>query len=151
MLYFEDFPPGDVRESPARTVTRDEIIAFAREFDPQPFHVDEAAATDSPFGGLIASGWHTAAIFMRLFVDGLLERAASMGSPGGEELRWLVPVRPGDVLSGRVTIEHTESSGRRPDRGTVHMRSEMVNQDGEVAMRLRSRVYFGRRPATAEA
>ena len=149
-MYFEDFVAGSTYQLGSRVVSREEIIAFAREFDPQPFHVDEQAAEKGPFGGLAASGWHTAPIFMRLYVDALLGRSASMGSPGGDELRWLVPVRPGDTLSGRVTIERTEPSGHRADRGTVHMQSELVNQDGEVVMRLRARGYFARRPVTAE-
>jgi len=148
-MYFEDFVEGDTFQLGTRQVTREEIIAFAREFDPQPFHVDEAAAADGPFGGLIASGWHTAAMFMRMYVDSILSRAASMGSPGGEELRWLAPVRPGDTLTGRVIIERTEPSSRRPDRGTVYSRSEVLNQDGEVVMRLRARGLFGRRQAAS--
>ena len=97
-LTFEDFEPGRVFELGAREVTEEEIVAFAREWDPQPFHVDPEAAQESSFGGLIASGWHTGAMWMRLYVDSLLVGAASMGSPGIEELRWLAPVRPGDTL-----------------------------------------------------
>jgi acyl dehydratase len=144
--YFEDFAPGDVFELGTRTVTRDEIVAFAREFDPQPLHVDEAAAADGPFDGLIASGWHTGALWMRMYVDAVVGDSVSMGSPGIEELRWLHPVRPGDTLSGRLTVLETTPSERHADRGTVRSRGEMVNQDGEVVLTMIARGYFGRRP-----
>jgi acyl dehydratase len=143
--YFEDFVPGDVFELGSHTVTRDEIVAFAREYDPQPFHLDDAAAADGPFGGLIASGWHTAALFMRLYVDAVLAESVSMGSPGVEELRWLRPVRPGDTLRGRLTVLETTPSSRRPDRGTVRLRCELL-EDGEVVLTMIARGYFGRRP-----
>jgi acyl dehydratase len=145
--YFEDFRQGDEYHLETVTVDRDEMVAFARRFDPQPFHVDEAAAKESPFGELIASGWFTGSLFMRMYVDELLTDAASHGSPGIEELRWLRPVRAGDQLTGRVTVVETRPSEKRPDRGTVFARSELVNQSGEVVMSLRSRGLFGRRPA----
>ena len=144
--YFEDFETGEVLELGSRTVTEDEIIEFARQFDPQPFHVDPGAAADSVFGGLIASGWHTGAMWMRLYVDNMLGSASAQGSPGVEELRWLAPVRPGDTLHGRLTVLETTPSGRRPDRGTVRIRGEMVNQDGVIVMSMVSRGHFGRRP-----
>src|SRR5262245_64002942 len=97
-LYFENFPPGDVRESPARTVSREEIIAFARDFDPQPFHLDDAAAARSVYKGLLASGWHTASILMGLMCDMYLHEDASLGSPGVEQIRWRKPVLPRDTL-----------------------------------------------------
>ena len=143
---FDDFEPGQVHELGTHTVTEEEILAFARQFDPQSFHVDPEAAKESVFGGLIASGWHTGALWMRLYVDSLLGGAASMGSPGIEELRWLAPVRPGDTLSGRLTVLETTPSERRPDRGTVRIRGEMVNQDGVTVMAMVSRGHFGRRP-----
>jgi acyl dehydratase len=146
--YFEDFQPGQVFDLGAHTMTRDEIVDFARQFDPQPFHVDEEAARHSAFGGLIASGWHTAAVFMRLYVDALLAEAASMGSPGITELRWLAPVRPGDTLTGRFHVESVQPSSRRPDRGTVFFRSEMVNADGVAVLSMSGRGYFARRAAT---
>ena len=145
-LYWEDFEPGRTIELGTRTVTEDEIVAFAREWDPQPFHVDPEAAKGSPFGGLIASGWHTGAMWMRMYVDSLLEGTAAMGSPGIEELRWLAPVRPGDTLTGRLTVLETTPSERRPDRGTVRILAEMTNGDGVVVMRMTSRGHFGRRP-----
>ena len=147
MRYFEDFAEGDEVELGSKMVTREEILDFARQFDPQPFHVDEDAAAASPFGGLIASGWHTMAIFMRLYVDAILLDSASLGSPGVEELRWLKPVRPGDTLTGRSRVLWTKPSERDPNRGTVFSESELVNQDGEVVMRLRARGLFRRRDA----
>ena len=144
--YFEDFEAGQVLELGSHTVTEDEIVEFARRWDPQPFHVDPEAAAGSVFGGLIASGWHTGAMWMRLYVDSVLGSAASQGSPGIEELRWLAPVRPGDTLHGRLTVLETTSSDRRPDRGTVRIRGEMVNQDGVTVLSMVSRGHFGRRP-----
>jgi acyl dehydratase len=143
--YFEDFQPGAVFELGSRTVTAEEIVAFGREFDPQPFHVDEDAAAASVFGGLVASGWHTGALWMRLYVDALLDGAASLGSPGIEELRWLAPVRPGDTLHARLTVLEATPSERRPDRGTIRSRGEMVNQDGVTVMSMVARGHFLRR------
>ena len=143
--YFEDFEPGQVFELGSRRVTEAEIVEFAERWDPQPFHVDPSAAAESAFGGLIASGWHTGAMWMRLYVDALLDGAASMGSPGIEELRWLAPVRPGDTLAGRLTVLETTPSERRPDRGTVRIRGDMVNQDGVTVMTMTSRGHFARR------
>jgi acyl dehydratase len=145
-LYFEDLAPGQVVELGSHTVSEDEIVEFARQWDPQTFHVDPEAAKASVFGGLIASGWHTGAMWMRLYVDSLLDGAASMGSPGIEELRWLAPVRPGDTLAGRLTVLETKPSERRPDRGTVRIRGGMVNQDGVTELSMVSRGHFGRRP-----
>jgi acyl dehydratase len=145
--YFEDFEPGHVFELGSRTVTAEEIVAFAREWDPQPFHTDAESAAASVFGGLIASGWHTGSMWMRLYVDGLLLGAASMGSPGIEELRWLAPVRPGDTLHARLTVLEATPSERRPDRGTIRSRAEMMNQDGVTVMTMTARGHFARRPA----
>jgi acyl dehydratase len=146
MRYWEDFVEGETVELGSYEVTREEILEFARRFDPQPFHLDEDAAAAGPFGGRAASGWHTVAMFMRLFVDGVLSKSASMGSPGVEELRWTAPVRPGDVLTGRVHVLQTYPSERRPDRGTVITRFEALNQDGTVVMTMRGRGHFRRRP-----
>lgn len=144
-LYFEDFEPGQVLELGSVAVTEAEIVEFARRYDPQPFHLDPEAAKESVFGGLIASGWHTGAMWMRLYVDSMLGVASSQGSPGVEELRWLAPVRPGDTLHGRLTVLETTPSERNPARGTVRIRGEMVNQDGVTAMTMTSRGHFGRR------
>jgi acyl dehydratase len=145
-LYFEDFAPGQTFGLGTHEMTRAEIVDFAQKFDPQPFHLDEAAGAASPFGGLIASGWHTASVFMRLYVDALLSDAASMGSPGIEQLRWLQPVRPGDVITGRFVVENVAPSSRRADRGTVFFRGEMTNGDGVLVLSMSGRGYFARRP-----
>jgi acyl dehydratase len=144
-LTFDDFEPGQIYELGTKTVTEDEIIDFARQFDPQPFHVDPEAAKESDFRGLIASGWHTGAMWMRLYVDSLLGGASGQGSSGIEELRWLVPVRPGDTLSARLTVLEVTVSERHPDRGTVRLRGEMVNQAGATVMSMVSRGRFARR------
>jgi acyl dehydratase len=142
---FEDFEPGQVYELGSKVVAEDEIVAFARQFDPQPFHLDPEAAKDSVFGGLIASGWHTGAMWMRLHVDSLLGGASGQGSSGIEELRWLAPVRPGDTLSGRLIVLEVTSSESHPERGTIRIRGEMVNQDGVTVMSMVSRGRFARR------
>ena len=142
---FDDFEPGQVYELGSKVVSEDEIVAFARQFDPQPFHLDPEAAKDSVFGGLIASGWHTGAMWMRLYVDSLLGGASGQGSSGIEELRWLAPVRPGDTLSGRLIVLEATASESHPDRGTVRIRGEMVNQDGVTVMSMVSRGRFARR------
>ena len=146
-LYFEDLQAGQVVELGTHTVSEEEIVAFARQWDPQPFHVDTEAARESVFGGLIASGWHTGAMWMRLYVDALLVGSASLGSPGIEELRWLAPVHPGDTLHARLTVLEATTSERRPDRGTIRSRAEMVNQDGVTVMSMTARGHFARRPA----
>ncbi|MBI3635835.1 MAG: MaoC family dehydratase [Candidatus Rokubacteria bacterium] len=146
MRYLEDFAPGDVIVLGSRRVTRDEIVAFAREFDPQPFHTDDEAAKSSIYGGLLASGWHTTALFMRMFYDGLLKDLASMGSPGVDELRWLQPVRAGDTLSGRLTVLDVTPSRSKSDRGIVRSLGEVLNQRGEVVMKLTGLSLIARRP-----
>lgn len=148
MRYWEDFTVGETTDVGTVDVTREEIVEFAQRYDPQPFHLDEAAADAGPYGGLIASGWHTTALFMGLFVRSILLDAASMGSPGVEELRWRAPVRPGDRLNGRVTVTAMEPSAKRPDRGTVFTMSEVLNQDGTVVMTMKARGYFRRRDAS---
>lgn len=144
--YFEDFRPGEVVALGSRTLDEDAIIAFARDYDPQPFHTDPAAAVHSAFGGLVASGWQTVATYMRLLVDGLLRESTSMGSPGVDEIRWLRPVRPGDTLAARYTVLAATPSKSRPDRGIVTSLGEVLNQRGEVVMTLRAAGFFGRRP-----
>jgi acyl dehydratase len=136
--YFEDYIPGAVFEFGEARVSEDEIVEFARRFDPQPMHIDPEAATRGHFGGLIASGWHTAAMMMRLVVDYFLPQEASLGSPGIDELRWLQPVRPGDVLRVRVTVLETTRSRSRPDRGVIRGLMEVLNQRGEVVMSLKA-------------
>ena len=131
---FEDFVPGSVRTSGTVLVTEEEIIEFAKRYDPQVFHTDPVAARDSIYGGLVASGWHTAAMVMRLIVENYLSGVASVGSPGVDEVRWLKPVRPGDKLSVRVTVLEARRSESKPDRGIVRSLVEVLNQDMAVVM-----------------
>jgi acyl dehydratase len=145
--HFEDYVPGAVFEYGEIPVTEAEIVEFARRFDPQFIHVDRARAVQGPFGGLIASGWHTAAMMMRLIVDNFLPRFASLGSPGIDELRWLKPVRPGDVLSVRLSILEATRSRSKPDRGIVRTLCEVLNQDREIVMSLKAmNIIACRRP-----
>jgi acyl dehydratase len=144
--YLEDFQPGETIDLGNCTVSRDEILEFARRYDPQPFHVDEEAARRSIYGGLIASGWHTAALFMRLLVDGMIAGSQSLGSPGVDEIRWLKPVRPGDTLTGRVIVLEVVPSRSKPDRGHLRTRYEVFNQNGEKVMTIVSLSMYRRRP-----
>jgi len=146
VLYFEDFPPGDVRESPPRTITREEMVEFARTYDPQPFHLDDEAAKKTIYGGLIGSGWLTVSVMMRLLWDTMLKDTVSLGSPGSDEIRWLKPVRPGDTLRARFTVVEAIPSRSKPDRGVVKTFTEILNQHGEVVMTMRGLGMFGRRP-----
>ena|SRR6478735_4625396 len=132
--YFEDYHVGMIDEFGDIAVTAEEIVEFARRYDPQPMHVDSEAAARGPFGGLIASGWHTAAMVMRLFVEHYLSKVATLPSPGVDELRWVRPVRPGDTLRVRVTVLETRRSRSKPDRGLVHGLVEVLNQNGELVM-----------------
>jgi acyl dehydratase len=134
--YFEDDVPGAVYEYGYAGVSEADIVAFAGRFDPQPIHVDAQFADGGPFGGLIASGWHTAGIAMRLIVDHYLSRVASLASPGVDELRWPTPVRPGDSLRLRTTILETRHSRSKPDRGLVRTRAELLNQDDQIVLSL---------------
>jgi acyl dehydratase len=145
--YFEDFQVGDVSEVGPVTVSEAEIVEFAQRFDPQPFHVDREAAAASPFGGLIASGWHTTAVFMGMFVRGVLLDSASLGSPGVEEVRWTAPVRPGDTLRARSTVTDVRDSSKDPRRGTVFTTNDVYNQDDVLVFSLRARGFFARRPS----
>jgi acyl dehydratase len=133
--YFEDYVAGSVHECGEVSVSEAEIVAFARRYDPQSFHVDPVAAASGPFGGLVASGWHTASLMMRLFAEHYLSSVASLGSPGVDELRWLRPVRPGDVLRLRVTVLDTRVSRSKPDRGVVRSLAELLDPTGEVVFR----------------
>jgi acyl dehydratase len=145
MRHFEDFKVGEVTEIGPVSVSEEEIVEFASRYDPQPFHIDPEAAQASPFGGLIASGWHTTALFMGMFVRAILLDSASLGSPGVEEIRWTAPVRPGDKLTGRVTVTDVQPSERNANRGTVFTTSEVFNQDGTLVMSLNARGFFARR------
>ena len=135
--YFEDYRVGESFEFGDYLVTEQEIVEFARRYDPQPFHVDKEAARASLFGGLIASGWMTGSVMMRLAVDHLISPVSSMGSPGIDELRWPRPVRPGDRLRVRATVLEAKRSQTKPDRGMIQFLQEAINQDGEVVMSIR--------------
>jgi acyl dehydratase len=141
--YFEDYIVGDVHEFGVICVTEEDIIAFARKYDPQPFHTDPAASTQ--FGGLIASGWQTSGLLMRLVVDHYLSRVASLASPGVDELRWTKPVRPGDMLHVRATVLETRPSASRPDRGLVRTLFEVINQHGDIVMSVKAMNILKRR------
>jgi acyl dehydratase len=147
--YWEDLAVGSTRELGRVSPTREEILDFARQFDPQPFHLDDAAAQASVFGSLCASGWHTCAMAMRLMVDNFLCEAASLGSPGLESLKWTKPVYPGDTLSLRHTVLDSRAMGSRPDVGLVRTLWEMHNQHGDKVLHMEGWGMFRRRtPAT---
>lgn len=135
--YFEDYVSGTTFEYGEISLSADEIMEFARRFDPQPIHIDPEAAARGPFAGLIASGWHTASVMMRLLADHYISQVAGMASPGVDEIRWLIPVRPGDRLSIRVTVLETKRSRSKPDRGIVRSLVEVMNQNREVVMSLK--------------
>ena len=145
--YFEDYAEGAVFTVGTMRVSEAEIVDFARKYDPQAMHIDREAAAQGYFGGLIASGWHTGAMMMRLFADNFLSPASSVASPGLDELRWLKPVRPGDVLSLRVTILEARRSRSRPEQGVVRSLVEVLNQQGEPVMTLRPISLIRCRPA----
>ncbi|WP_049926990.1 MaoC family dehydratase [Halopiger goleimassiliensis] len=134
MRYYEDIEIGETSESGEYEVTKDEILEFAERYDPQPFHTDEEAAADSAFGELVASGWHTSSICMRLLVDGILDDQASMGARGVDELRWHRPVTPGDRLTVRTEVLDKRVSESDPTRGHVRSRLEGYNQDDDLVI-----------------
>jgi len=147
--YFEDFFPGQEIDLGTRTVSEEEIIEFASRFDPQPFHVDRDAAAQSIYGGVIASGWHTCSMMMRLVVDGLMAKSSSMGSPGLDGVRWLAPVRAGDTLNVRYQTTQVKASNSKPDRGVVWSKWVAVNQHGETVCTVEGMGMFMRRPSLA--
>lgn len=149
MRYFEDFRVGDTFDLGSQTITEEDIVTFAKRFDPQPFHIDPERAKGSIFGGLVASGWHTTAIFMRLFFNGLLSDTASMGSPGVDEVRWLKPVRPGNIIYACFTVLESTPSRSRSNLGILRSVCELYNQDGELVMSLKGVHFVGRRPGTS--
>lgn len=132
--YLEDYVEGSIYELGKIHVSQEEMVAFAKKFDPQDMHVDDARAKAGPFKGLIASGWFTGSVFMSLYAVHYLSNASSMASPGFEDLKWNAPVRPGDVLTGQVTIREVNRSRSKPDRGVVKTFCEIINQDGEIVM-----------------
>jgi len=147
--YWEDFVPGWEYESPSRSLTAQDITGFAREYDPQAYHTDEEAAKATPFGGLIASGWQTCSVAMRLMCDGYLLETSCIGSPGLEELRWFKPVRPGDALRLRSTVTEQTPSQKDATRGTVKFTWDVLNQKDEVVCRMVGRQHYRRRTPAA--
>ncbi|WP_409330903.1 MaoC family dehydratase [Trujillonella humicola] len=145
--WFEDYPVGATGEYGPISVAEDDVVDFGRRFDPQPFHVDAEAAAASPFGGLIASGWHTCALMMRLYATEYLSSASSLGSPGIDELRWRAPVRPGDELVLRTAVEEARVSRSKPDRGLLRTRVELVGRDGAVVLSMVAMNLVRTRPA----
>jgi len=143
--YWEDFPVGQVREFGRVTMTTEEIVAFARQFDPQAFHLSEEGGRNSLFGGLCASGWHTCALAMRMMCDAYLLESASLGSPGLENIRWLKPVRPGDTLHVRTVVLEARPLDSKPGVGLVRTRWEMLNQNNEEVMQMEGYGMFQRR------
>lgn len=135
--YFEDYLPGDVHEFGSISVDEDEVLEFGRRYVPLSYHIDKEAAKNSIYGGVIASGWHTAALMMRIYTENYLSRVANLGSPGGDELRWDKPVFPGDQLTVRATVLEARRSESRPDRGIVHTFIEVLNQKKEVVMSMK--------------
>jgi acyl dehydratase len=146
-LHFEDFPAGEVASYGAYHLTGEDIVAFAEEFDPQPFHLDDEAARDTLLGGLAASGWHGCAILMRLNCDGFLNASTSMGAPGIDEVKWLKPLRPGMTLGVRRTTLEARPSKGRPEMGLVKFLFELVTTEGEVVLTQLGSIMFGRRRA----
>jgi acyl dehydratase len=148
-LFFEDFEPGAVRDYGPRLVTREEIVGFAAEFDPQPMHLDEEAGRASMLGGLAASGWHTCCLMMRMAADGFVLNSASMGAPGVDEVRWLAPLRPGSRITLRTTVLDSRSSASRPEMGFVKMLFEVCDDKNTLLMTLTASLIMGRRAAQA--
>jgi acyl dehydratase len=144
-LAFEDFKVGDTAGYGRYALTRDEVISFASQFDPQPMHLDEAAGAASILGGLAASGWHGCVILMRLIADNVLAGGMGEGAPGIDQVRWLRPLRPGDVFSARHEVLETRVSRTKPDRGFVRFRFELVDQDGIAVMEQTNSIMFGLR------
>ena len=149
LRHFEDCVPGTSYDCGSFSFDQAEIIDFAKRFDPQPFHVDPVAAADGPFGGLVASGWHTTAVVMRLLVENYLPPGGSLGGPGVEDIRWPNPVRPGDTVRVRATVMEARKSQSRPDRGIVKTMAEAVNQDGQTVMWVTAVNFIAARPAGA--
>ncbi len=148
-VYFENLPVGEIIELGSKRVTREEIVEFATEFDPQPHHLDEDAANASILKGLSASGWHTCAMMMRMLCDGLVHRAASMGSPGIDEVRWMRPVRPNDLLTMRGEVKSSRVSKSRPEMGIVDIEWSLFNEREQVALMRATGLYQVKNPGHA--
>ena len=150
-LHWEDFQPGAVAVYGPRLVTREEIVAFAAEFDPQPMHLDEAAASATILGGLSASGWHSCCLLMRMIADGFILDSSSMGGPGVDEVRWLKPLRPGTRVRIRSTVLDTRTSSSRPEMGLVKFQFEMLDVADTILTTLTTTLMFGRRQPEVRA
>jgi acyl dehydratase len=148
-LHWEDFQPGAVAIYGPRLVTREEIVAFAAEFDPQPMHLDEAAASATMLGGLSASGWHICCLLMRMIADGFLHESNSMGAPGVDEVRWLKPLRPGTQIRVRATVLDKRASGSRPEMGFVKFFYEVLDEQDAVVTTLVCSMMIARRKSGA--
>jgi acyl dehydratase len=146
-FYWEDFKAGESLEMGSFSLSEAQIVEFAKTYDPQPFHIDAKAAAQSMYGGLIASGWHTCSMVMRLMCDSYLLDSASLGSPGLDEIRWLKPVRPGDTLTARRNVVETRTSATKPELGIVKMKWEIFNQHGECVLSMLGMQMFKRRNA----
>jgi acyl dehydratase len=146
-MFLDSYTPGLVRDLGPIHVDLDEVVEFARRYDPQPFHIDPEAAAQSIYGGIIASGWHTCAMVMRVLVEGYISAESSLGSPGIDELRWLAPVRPGDDLRVHITVLHSRPSRTKPDRGIVQSEMAVRNQDDVVVLSMIATYLVRRRPA----
>ncbi len=144
-LHWEDFEPGAVSIYGPRLVTREEIVAFAAEFDPQPMHLDEAAGSTTLLGGLAASGWHSCGLMMRLIADGFILNSASMGAPGVDEVNWHRPLRPGTRIRARATVLETRASNSKPTVGLIKFKFEMIDEADAVIMTQVNTLMMGRR------
>jgi acyl dehydratase len=149
--YFEDFAVGEIIECGSRTVSAEEIKTFAEQFDPQPFHLDEAAAKKGMFGTIVGSGWHSVCICMRLTVDAVFNDTANMGSPGVEKIRFIRPLFPGDTVAARIEVLDSAPSRSKPDRGRLTFRFTLSNQKHETIMDFEGMTIFGRRPSPTAA
>jgi acyl dehydratase len=149
--YFEDFAVGEIIECGSRTVSAAEIRAFAEQFDPQPFHLDEAAARKGMFGGIVGSGWHSVCLCMRMTVDAVFNHSSNMGSPGVEKIRFIRPLFPGDTVSARIEVLDSVPSRSKPDRGRLTFGFTLTNQNNETIMDLQGMTIFGRRPSSDPA
>ncbi|MEH6545720.1 MAG: MaoC family dehydratase [Sneathiella sp.] len=147
IIYFEDFSVGDKTFFGEKKVTREEILEFAQKYDPQSFHVDENAANESIYGGLIASGWHTGGMLMRMMVDNMVNQRAGLGSPGFDDLRWILPVRPNDVLRFESTVIEARKSSSRPDMGIIRAQIYLFNQNDEKVLSVKTIGMMKTRPA----
>ncbi len=148
--YFEDFAVGDIEEFGRFIPSQEQIIEFASEFDPQPFHIDPDAAKEHFFGGIIASGWHTGSMLMRMIVDHQVGNSSSMGSPGMDELRWISPVRPNEELTAKSEVLSVTAHKYKDDRGFVKFRHTVLTTDAEIKMTMVSSILFGRKPAEGD-